>query len=251
MKTAVYTVCDNKTFELFRNLSIRNLKNYANKIGADFIVYGEDEYYAQYERSKSNIDLFKWGVNYKFKNLKKLFDTYDRILVIDCDFIITNSAPNIFHIVPPDKIGLFNEADTNGDFIFYEESIVRPFDTYNNILIKNNKPIITNPWNNKYYNNGLIVASRETKEVWQEPIEYFDSLLHIQDYTNLLFRIDPTIEIQDLTEDYNYFVIKHPDFNENLKTSFFIHFAACGNYNSRYEMMDKYYKYLRYFDIVD
>jgi len=63
------------------------LQAYAKRCDADFIVISEDKY---------NLGSFHYEIFQSYD----LFDTYERLLIIDSDILIAPSCPNIFKIVP-------------------------------------------------------------------------------------------------------------------------------------------------------
>ena len=72
---------------------IQKLKEYADKINADFILIdGRTQGYLQLERFR----------------VKPFVEAYDRILFLNHNVVIKSDCPNLFNLVPEDKIGIYN-----------------------------------------------------------------------------------------------------------------------------------------------
>jgi lipopolysaccharide biosynthesis glycosyltransferase len=94
-KRAVVTITVGEKFKNIAELTHPTIKNYAEKIGADFICLDEDR---------------KFSAHWKKFELYYLLKDYDRIIYVDTDLIIRDDCPDLFEIVPEKKIGMFNEG---------------------------------------------------------------------------------------------------------------------------------------------
>src|SRR3989344_7906914 len=100
MRTALFTICIGDFYTKLSKVTHPTIKNYAQKIGADFIVKTETSFplphYAKFE-------------------IAKLLETYDRVLYLDTDILVSPDTPNIFDIVPQDCVGMLDEAPLGYD----------------------------------------------------------------------------------------------------------------------------------------
>jgi len=158
----------------------------------------------------SNINLFEKNQIYE------LFDKYDRILRLDYDVIITPNCPNIFEIVPENKIG----------GIFEDEGI--PESNRNERIINIQKHLGDLNWKSGYMNAGVIVASRQHKEIFNTTIEEINNVQKIngivtpeQDYLNYMIR-KLRFEIYNLSYKFNHITY----FSPNRFDSHIIHYAG-------------------------
>lgn len=147
-KLAMVTMAEGPNYKkMFEEVSERRMREYARKIGADFIVW-------------DNHDGYQYHV-FKKLDLGKLLDDYDRVAFIDSDIIIKKNAPNIFEYVPEDCVGMCNEHCSD-----YMKETVK---YYNQELEKNglsNKAIFSS-WDGMYFNGGVIVVSKCHKHIFE------------------------------------------------------------------------------------
>lgn len=93
IRTAVVTLAIGEEFcNKIASITHPSLKEYANKIGSDFIVLGE--------RKLPHAHFF-----YEKFQIIELFKSYDRIIYLDSDIIVRADTPNLFNIVPEHKFG--------------------------------------------------------------------------------------------------------------------------------------------------
>ena len=145
MKKLVLTIAVGKNYEIMSNYTHPSIKDYAQRIGADFKVVTE-----------SNLTSPHWE---KFVNITDLLDEYDRILYIDTDVLVREDAADIFNVVPEDQLGLFNEMPYTPQRNQSLYEACREHD----IVLKN--------WDGKYYNTGVMVIPRNFKELFK-PLPY-------------------------------------------------------------------------------
>lgn len=142
-KNLVLTICVGDTYKKIGKITHPTLKKYAKNINAEFVII-----------NKSACTSPHWE---KFNNIYQLLNKYERILYLDTDIIIRDDCPDIFNLVPINKIGLFNEM---------------PFTLQRNLsLIDACKEygITLKKWDGKYYNTGVMVISRQHKELFKKP----------------------------------------------------------------------------------
>ncbi len=100
LKRAVVTLTigDKRGHQEMRNISHPIMKAYADKVGADFVVIDEIKL-----RMKSLL-LEKW-------QMFDLLFKYGRILFLDTDILVAPNCPDMFEMVPSDKVAALVESD--------------------------------------------------------------------------------------------------------------------------------------------
>src|SRR6202044_3153830 len=94
----------------------------------------------------------------------------------DTDLIVRPDCPNLFELVPDGKMGMFNEG------AWADRSLAMTYgrDAYG---------IVPRRWNGAYYNTGVIVASRQHKQLFKKPIKE-EPIFYEQTYLNLVIARD-------------------------------------------------------------
>ena len=134
MNRAIVTICCGDFYRQMAAISHPTIKAYADKLGADFIVWDD---YGRHSMP-----------HYQKLELGKLLRQYNRVLYLDTDILVRDDAPDIFAIVPEDALGALEEgqyySDRKGWALKFMQSIgYDPRD-----------------WNGRYYNAGVLVLSR-------------------------------------------------------------------------------------------
>ncbi len=128
------------------------LKDYARRCKADFIVINQEKL----ELGEYSFEIFQ---------CYDLFDTYERILVIDTDTLVTMSCPNLFEVVPEGHIGTI-----------YEDKYNRKKDRWGRIF-KVQQAWGDVGWRKGYINTGVILFSKCHRQVLTyEPDKIWDDL---------------------------------------------------------------------------
>ena len=77
----------NKKYEKLAELSVPHMMRYAQRVGADFHLIQQREL----------SDSTKWHhIMWEKIQIKHLFQTYDRVFLVDIDCFITGNCPNVF-----------------------------------------------------------------------------------------------------------------------------------------------------------
>ena len=197
---AVVTITVGETYRQMARLTHPSLKTYTEKIGADFIVINE-----------SNCSSPHWE---KFQ-LYDLLEKYERILFLDTDILIRSDTPNLFEIIPPQKLGMFNEAPwTDGRY----QSMVDACRDYG---------FLVPDWNAKYWNTGVMIVSRCHRYLFKRPDkEIFN--FYEQGYLNAVIG-HGCIPVQDLPYQFNRMCCMDKFTGEDRFASFVIHYAGFPN----------------------
>jgi lipopolysaccharide biosynthesis glycosyltransferase len=180
-----------------------SIKDYANKIGADFLCI---------DKFKISNSTPHWE---KFQ-IYDLLNKYERILFIDTDIIIREDCPNIFDVVPLNKIGLFNEAP------YTERSKEMMINSCKEYDIK------LPSWNGKYYNTGVMVISRCHKYLFKKPNKEYNGSFWEQTYINIKIA-ENNLEVFELNYKFNRMTCMDQFTGEERHASYIIHYAGCPN----------------------
>lgn len=204
----VLTIAVGSNYEEMAKLTHPTIKKYADRIGADFICVSE---------SKTTTPHWE-----KFNHIYSLLNKYKRILYLDTDIIIRDDCPNLFDIIPKEKLSLFDEM---------------PYTNQRNLsLIESCKDygIILKNWNGKYYNTGVMVISRLHKELFKKPEKeifnfyeqgYFNAIL-----AKTLESAGNELSVQDLPYWFNRMTCMDRYTGEERFSSYIIHYAGYPNY---------------------
>jgi lipopolysaccharide biosynthesis glycosyltransferase len=196
--TLVLTISIGDYYNKVSALTLPSIKKYAEKISADFININEfnSEYITQ-----------KWN---KF-HIHELLNSYKRIIYFDIDLIIRDDAPNLFEIVPENKLGMFNEGRYAPRYEFLEQAA-----SYYGEQLK--------PWNGKFYNSGVMVISRIHKHMFKLPIGH-DFVETDQPYLNLRI-LNDKIEMYDLDYKFNRMDLVDKFCGISRLDSYVVHYAG-------------------------
>lgn len=201
-KYAVVTISIGEDYKKMRKVTHLSINAYAEKIGADFICI---------DKQKISITTPHWE---KFQ-IFNLLNKYERILYLDTDLIVREDCPDLFDIVPKNKLGAFNEAS------YTERS--------KELLIDICKEYgVTLPsWNGHYYNSGVLVISRCHKYLFKKPDkEVFN--FYEQSYLNMKI-VQENIDIFPLPYKFNRMTCLDKFTGEDRFASYIIHYAGYPN----------------------
>ncbi len=91
----VLSIAIGSLYQEMAGITHQSISRYAAKIGADFKVISEQSHSTPH-----------WE---KFE-IYDLLATYDRILYVDTDVLISSDCPDLFQIVPTNRMGAFDEG---------------------------------------------------------------------------------------------------------------------------------------------
>ena len=187
--------------DFHKNLSLYTLpsiKKYAKRIGADFINITEKD---------PNYITQKWN---KF-HIHELLNKYKRIIYLDIDLIVREDTPNLFEVVPENKLGMFNEGAYVPRFEFLEQASAY----YGEPLKK---------WKGKFYNSGVMVISRMHKQIFKMPkgVNFVET---DQPYINLRI-LNDDVSMFDLDYRYNRMDLLDKFIGISRLDSYIVHYAG-------------------------
>ena len=179
---------------------------YADKIGADLLVLKD---------IPPDLPSPHWA---KFSIYELLKKQYDRIAFIDTDIIIRPDAPSLFDIVPEDEFGIFDE----GMFTPRSICIYEVMKVYKISLPK---------WDGKkYYNTGVMVASREHRHIFrvEEEIKPLRNSFGEQTYLNMKI-LSSEVKVLPLHFKYNRMSMMDRLTGKSRLDCYFVHYAGDGD----------------------
>lgn len=194
-KNAVITYSSNN------NDRIQKLKEYANRINADFIIInGRTQGYSQLERFR----------------VKPFAEIYDRIIFFNHNIVIKSDCPNLFNLVPEDKIGIY-DCDK-----YLSDLTIRNYLKKIRLLILKAEfftkyPAITDEIHQALefesasmqtmYDNDVIICSKKHASIWTPLTFPFPHNNNCDSAWQEILIYRDGYEIFKLTHEYNYPIV--------------------------------------------
>jgi hypothetical protein len=179
------------------------LRKYAARCNADFIVINEEV-----------ISLGSYP--YEILQCYDLFESYERILAIDSDVLVTPSCPNLFDVVPSDCIGTI-----------YEDRFSRKRDRRERIRLIQVK-FGDIGWRKGYINTGVFLCSRIHRELFAYPSDKKVWLNPGHDDAFLGYRIHAlNFRVFELPDEFNHMSM-FSELGKNRLKAHMIHYAGRG-----------------------
>ena len=209
MKRAVVTIVCGEFHRRLAQITQPTIQAYAQKLGADWIAW--DDYQGH------------TIPHYKKLDLGSLLDAYDRILYVDNDILIRDDAPDIFALVPQDKLGVLDESP----FVDRSAQVI-PFMEY----VKYDPA----QWDRRYYNTGVMVLSKQHKNLFAPPPVELDNG---KEQTHLNVMISKTrTETFPLPFRFNRMLAMDSSLGEDRFDCFFLHYAGAYQAYSEEEQLE-------------
>lgn len=208
-KLAVCTLCIGKDSDEFAKFSHGPMKNYAEKVNADFIVFATPKIKFDKATKFRNILFEKY-------QMYEVLETYERALFLDTDILVTPHAPNVFDYVPEDSIGgVFEDFGST--------------EAHRRKLIKEVQKALGNVnWTEGFINSGVFVVSACHKDIFRYYQKYgFYDGEYEQTNTNWYFR-KSGFPIFSMDYRYNFEGIMRIYYGSVHRTAYFIHYAGNG-----------------------
>ncbi len=207
MKYCVVTRADDNIKEI-TNITFPSIQDYADSINADFKVLSHTPPVMTSDNRP----------HYRIFEVGNLLNEYDRILCLDCDMLITKTCPNIFDVVPMDKVGSI-----------FEDKGTRKPDRLNKIKGIQAKWGNVN-WMEGYTNAGTFVVSKQHKNIFTPHngeywLDWGSADLHlsynIHKYGHKIYELD---------FKWNHMTLFSEPWNNNADRfqSYIIHYAGGG-----------------------
>ena len=207
MKLLITTRSDEKINEI-SSISHPVLKAYAKRVGADFMILDH------VPESDSGDGL----PHYRIMKHYELHEEYDRILHIDSDMILSSDCPDVFKLVPYDKIASVYE-DEGSRRVHRRNLIARIQQKFGSV-----------DWDSGYINTGFFLTSKCHRDIYQ-PIdgEYWKEFG--SDDVHLAYLIHKyNYEIMPLSFRFNHMTMFSEPWNNNANrfNSYVIHYGGAG-----------------------
>jgi glycosyltransferase involved in cell wall biosynthesis len=228
----VVTIVSGNFHKYLSTLTHKSLKDYAWRCQADFkVLLHPDEDHS--------------ACCWKKFEIAKLFDRYDRVMYIDTDVYVVDSAVDLFKAVPEDCIGAFNEVEQSRGWI--EKAYIR----YLNAL-KLNHDEYYDP--KTYINAGIFLVSKRHISMFNLPTDP-EAFKHDWDFCGEQCYLNINIkknqyQVYDIGVPYNAFVQflgENKIHNVSLMDCKMFHFAGM----FKQEDLDKWETYSRAKDEVE
>lgn len=209
---AVVTLTLGKDYEEQADITHPSIKQYAVKIGANFIDI-RDQKIATYPYFE------------KFR-LHEILEQYERVIFFDTDVIIRKDCPNLFNMVPFEKLGMYDEfALANID-----ERLVQIQMVDQAMYEYFGEPLSCEL--TRFFNTGVTVASNIHQSLFVKPkkeilMPYLD-----QAYLNALFVRENT-PIFDIGYHFNRMYYVDKAVRPHRLRSCIIHYAGVRNFDNQ------------------
>lgn len=212
MKKLITTRADSTVMDWIE-LTHPIFREYAKKVGADFLVLDES---LNCEEAKTGIGDGMW--HFRIMKHYDLHSMYDRIIHLDTDMLLMPNCPDLYEVVPYNSIGtLYEDVGTRKQ---------PRVDCMNNA--QNQFGDIG--WNAGYINTGVFVTSECHKDIFQKTEgKYFTDWG--TDDVHLGYRIKKLgYEVEELGYHFNHMTMFSEPWNNspNRFDSHIIHYAGRG-----------------------
>ena len=147
MRTAIVTLTVGESYRAIGRITHPLMREYADRIKSEFIVVGHSDYQLHH------FD--------KIKIINRLFGRYDRIIYLDVDIVIKKNCPNLFDLIVPEEIGIYDEKKyaTPEQKVIHDQIMKKASKEYN----------IPLPSEYSFYNTGVMVLSKKHVDIFQIP----------------------------------------------------------------------------------
>ena len=225
MKFLITTRSDERVNHL-SDISHPIIKKYANEVDADFMILDHEP----------ESDSGDGRPHYRIMKHYGLHENYDRILHIDTDMIMMPNFPNLFKVIPYDRIATI-----------YEDQGTRKHARMTTIIEAQQKFGFIN-WFEGYINTGLFMTSKCHMDIYQKINNEFWTGFGSDDiHIGYLIR-KKKYKILELPFQFNHMTMFSEPWNNNADRfkSKIIHYAGKGvfdnNIENKYEQMKADYK---------
>lgn len=227
-KRLVATLCYGQTGAAMAELSMDLLRYYARKVEADFFVLtdvtGEHPPIDDMRRIHASLAVAMLD---KMRFLQGALLDYDRILWIDLDILVRPDSPDLFALVPPDRLAMADECAVANDWQvrFCHEHMAET-------CCQEGLPIPDTK--GRYFNCGLMVIPAATRWLFAPRVNPVNHPWCEQSLVNVRLSLQPETPIYVLPECCNRFMYwpgMVPRRQEEI--SWFLHYAGPPDYATR------------------
>ena len=199
-RNAIVTISVGPIWKALGNVTINTMIKYAHRIGADFININNSVVHK----------ITKYDIRYEKFQIYDLLGIYDRIMLVDYDAVITKSCPDMFKVIPENKIGIkvAYGIERCEDFVKLAEQQLGNID-----------------WGKHYYNSGVMIVSKAHRSLFEYQQSKVLTSGTLAEQNTIIYRIyRDQIPIQLLNLQQHYI----PYLDGEVKNPFIIHWAGGG-----------------------
>ena len=201
MKKAVVTLCIGEDFQEMGDLTHPYMKDYADKIDADFLVI-------------NNQIINNGDIGFEKFQLYNILKYYDRVIFLDTDIIVRKDCENLFEIVPRKDLGVFIES---------RYSKYSPDVNHQKRIFGIQQALGNIGWNKDYFNSGVMVLSKKHRPIFD--LEN-GQIIDLHDQTQLNYNVKKMgFWIHHIKRRYNCMDFLNP--TERFE-AYVIHYAGKG-----------------------
>ncbi len=202
MKTALVTIVVGKQVQEIWELTGTSFLHYAQKIGAELVVL-------------DSLRMWMPSPHWLKFDLFALLTRCDRIIYMDADILIRPDCPNLFKLVDPEKVGIFNEGKFTPRAMAIHEIKVR---------LKDDFP----GWDGvSYYNSGVMVLSKKHRNVFLKPDSIPQLRFPFGEQTFLNYRLlKSRFPVQELNYKFNRMSLMNSLLGVSRLDSYVVHYAG-------------------------
>jgi hypothetical protein len=196
----VLTISIGRSHRRLAQLTLPWMERYAARIGADFEVIRDSTGHALPYMEKFRIH--------------DRLEQYERILFLDDDVIVRPECPDLFALVPPGQFGAF---------------LVHGYTDYHDGAITDIQAQLGDiGWKRTYFNSGVMVLSRQQRDVFQLDPRYRVEARFFPDQTVINYNVQRLkIPIFDIGYRFNHSTA--PRNSAERFQSFIIHYPGKGH----------------------
>ena len=197
-RNAIVTISVGPMWRALGNITINTMIKYAHRIGADFVNINNQVVHP----------ITKYDIRYEKFQIYDLLGMYDRIMLVDYDAVITKNCPDMFRLVPENKIGI---KIAQGSIDVFKDRI--------------EKQLGKIEWGVHYYNSGLIIVSKLQRELFNYRSAKVLTSGTLAEQNTITYRIyAQRTPVHFLTSKEHYI----PRVDKEIENPFVIHWAGGG-----------------------
>jgi len=202
--TAICTVSLGRAFAALGELTHPTMRRYAARIGADFLVLDQRAYPARVPPA------------YEKLRVGELLARYERVAYLDTDVIVRPDAPSLFDVVAPHDLGVLNELPW-----FPTDARRRVAGVCSQLGVE----LPRYDWHRRYFQTGVLVASRRHARLFAPPRLYFSN--HPWEQTWLNVRLaQEGFAVHELPWRFNRVGCMDRRLEEPRAAAYLIHYAG-------------------------
>lgn len=211
---AVITLCIGNGFDQMARLTHPLMRDYADKVHADFIVIDKPE-------------LGVSPIHYEKYQLASFLKKYERVLFVDTDIVIRPDSPDLFEYVPENMFGAYLASKHS--------------DCHDISLRDIQNELGDLGWEKDYFNSGVMMLSQAHKSLFDLSHGCFNGFYEQTQINYNLKKLK--LPFFDIGFQYNHVELIGEPIAK--KTSYFIHYAGPGHgVGPRHEQIAKDFKEL-------